>query len=70
MPDRSSGSLMVTGALRQVDDAVLAVLRDEHLLAVGGDLVAADGAQGRLLLRGQVVHLQSRLRRPCCRWRM
>ena len=39
---------------RQIDDAVLVVLGDEHLLAVGGDFVPADIAEARLLFRAEI----------------
>ena len=35
-------------------------LDDEHLLAVGRDLEAADRAEGRLLARAEVEHVAAR----------
>ena len=48
------------GRAGQVDDRVLAVLRDEHLLPVGGNLVPADRPEPGFLPRAEVEHVQLR----------
>ncbi len=46
--------------LRQVDDVVIGVLGHEHLLAVGGDFVAAHDAEAGFLAGGQVEQIERR----------
>jgi hypothetical protein len=48
------------GGFRQVDDRVLAVLRDQHLLPVGENLVPADRPEPGFLPATEVEHVELR----------